>query len=391
MNIRNSIITAIRALKKNKLRTALTSIGIIIGVLSVIAMIGVGNSASVAVKDMVRTFGTNAISVFSYDRRFSKEEIDEIQSMVPQIKYITPVVTYDTAFLKYKNHNKLTRCFGVTNDYFKILDWQLETGSFFSRDDIDSVEKVVLIGSTISDLFFRFENPIGKVILIKNVPFRVIGVLEERGIALSGRDQDNPVFVPYTTAEIKLLGEKDAHIINSSVDSEDILDGAEKQLRRYMKMRFDLEESLSFRIVTSKKQLAVYTQISNNLRLLLTLIAAISLIVGGIGIMNIMLVSVSERTREIGIRMAIGAKSRDILMQFLIESVMLSSLGGVTGIVLGLVIYYLITLVADWPFIFSISSILISFFCAAAVGIIFGFFPARQASKMNPIDALRHE
>jgi len=391
MNIKNSLVSAIRALKKNKMRTALTSVGVIIGVSSVIAMIGIGNSASTTVKDLVHTFGTNAISVFSFQKRFSMREIDQIKQSLPQVKYITPIISHDASFIKYRGKSRMTRCFGVNDDYFKILQWSLGEGSFFQDSDYVSMEKVVIIGNTIKKEFFPYEDPLGKVLLINLVPFRIIGVMEEMGFALSGRDTDNPVFVPYTTAEVKIVGKKDAHMINMAVESELDLESTEKNLRKYMKKAFNLEESPTFRIVTSKKQLETFTKISTTLSYLLAGIASISLFVGGVGIMNIMLVSVSERTREIGIRMAIGAKGRDILMQFLVESVMLSSLGGVTGILFGLFIYFTITIAADWPYILSASSVILSFLFAAAVGIIFGFYPAKKASELNPIDALRHE
>jgi len=391
MVIKNSLVSALRALKRNKMRTSLTSIGIIIGVSSVIVMVGIGNSARVSVKDKIYTFGINAISIFSYDKRFNIREINEIKNFIPYIKFITPIFVHDTSLIKYKNKNRITKCFGVNNDYFKIKNWQLLEGSYFSEDNIKSLDKVVIIGNSIDKQFFAHEKPIGKVIQINKIPFRVIGTLEEMGVALSGRDFDNPVFVPYTTAEIKVVGKKDAHLINAASVSEDVIEETEKELRQYMKRLYSLEESPKFRIITSKKQLKVAEDISKTLSLLLAGIASISLLVGGVGIMNIMLVSVTERTKEIGIRMSVGAKSRDILFQFLVESVMLSSAGGIIGIIFGLSIYYLLTIGFKYPFIFSFLSIFISFLFSAFVGIMFGFYPAKKASKLNPIDALRHE
>ena len=295
--------------------------------------------------------------------------------------------------LKHQNKNLSTQLHGVANDYFKLKSWPTSRGRYFTKYEIISYEKVVIIGNTISKKFFRYQDPIGKYILIQNIPFRIIGVLSEMGTALSGRDFDEIVIIPYTTATIKIIGIREFGEIYIGAYNENQINGLVDSVYRYF---YRIHPSTNKNnppvlITTSKEKLEMAESISQYLSILLAGIASISLFVGGVGIMNIMLVSVSERTREIGIRMAIGAKGRDILMQFLVESVILSSIGGLVGIIIGIIIYYSIVHLVEWPFIFSIAGIFISFVFSSAVGISFGFYPARKASNLNPIDALRTE
>jgi putative ABC transport system permease protein len=391
MVIRNSIISASRALKRSKARTALTSLGVIIGILSVVALYGIGSSARVSISKQVYNYGTNSISIASYYKTFSQRDIDNIRRIIPQLKYISPVVLWEASMLQYKGRHLQTRMWGVNNDYFKMMEWDMEDGSVFSDSDILSYERVVIIGSRVKEELFKNRNPLGEPMLIDKTPYIVSGVLTPKGESISGRDFDNVIMIPYTTAGSRFFGSKDFKFINVSVESEREIDFTEKMLRKYFKSMYNLEQSEAFVITTSKEGLKRAEDILKNITMLVVITAAISLIVGGIGIMNIMLVSVSERTREIGIRMAIGAKSRDIMTQFLIESLMLSSVGGFIGIILGIIINYIVVALNNWPFIFSFISVLLSFTFTTSVGILFGFYPAYKASQLNPIDALRHE
>ncbi|MDY6933518.1 MAG: ABC transporter permease [Spirochaetota bacterium] len=375
------------------MRSSLTSIGIIIGVSSVIIMIGVGNSARIAVRQKIYTYGANALSVYKSFKPLTKRDVENIRRMFPQVKYITPLIYKSYTPVKFRNKFMLSRVHGVNNDFFKIKDWQLQYGRYFSDLDISSTDKVVVIGNTVRIEFFGYTNPVGKVIIIQNVPFKVIGSLIETGQSFSGRDFDNLLVMPYTTAEIKITGAKKYDQINVATYSSEMVEEIADSLRDYFRRRHSIPPGQpdDFRIETSKEKLKIAEYISGSLSILLAFIASISLFVGGVGIMNIMLVSVSERTREIGIRMAIGAKKRDILTQFLIESITLSSAGGVSGIILGLFVYYLIVYFVDWPFLFSFTSVFISFFFACAVGIFFGYYPAYKAANLSPIEALRYE
>ncbi len=392
MNIKNSILTATRALNKNKMRSALTSVGIIIGVSSVIIMVGMGSSAQIAVKNKITTYGANAMSVYDSKRPLTERDVDNLRRIF-NIKYITPVM-YDTYIqTRYKNRNMYSRVFGVTNDFFQIKEWPLVMGRYFTDLEILSTGKVVIIGETVRRELFGMEDPIGETILINNTPFIVIGVLSEVGQAFSGRDFDNLLVIPYTTCGIKVANRRTFDEIYIATHTDQMVDETVEIVTQYFRRVHAIphESPNDFKIKTSKEKLKIAEDISNMLSILLAGIASISLFVGGVGIMNIMLVSVSERTREIGIRMAIGAKRRDILIQFLIESVTLSSVGGIVGIILGIAIYYAIVYFIQWPFLFSAVSIVISFFFAFAVGIFFGFYPARKASNLKPIDALRYE
>jgi len=392
MNIKNSFLSSVRALNKNKMRSALTSVGIIIGVSSVIIMVGMGSSARIAVKSKITTYGSNAMSIYDSKRPLSNRDLDNLRTLF-QVKYITPVL-YDTYIpTKYLSKNMLSRVFGVNVDFFRIKEWELLYGRYFTDLEIRSFAKVVIIGETVRQELFGTQNPIGRTIIIRNVPFKVIGVLVEVGQAFSGRDFDNLMVVPYTTCGVKLFNRRGFDEIYVATHTESMVDETVELVEQYFRRVHSIPHGSpnDFKIKTSKEKLKIANEISNTLSILLAGIASISLFVGGVGIMNIMLVSVSERTREIGIRMAIGAKRRDILLQFLIESVTLSSVGGVVGISLGLAIYYMIIYFVKWPFLFSPFSVLISFFFAFAVGIFFGFYPARKASNLKPIEALRYE
>jgi putative ABC transport system permease protein len=393
MNIENAVITAVRAISKNKMRAALTSVGIIIGVSSVIIMIGIGNSAKVAILDKIKTYGYNAIAVFSEGQQLHDNDLDMMRKSIPQIIYTSPVCSPGKTLVKNQRWNLQSELYGATNEFLIIKQRGIADGREFSEDEISRNDKVAIIGKTIVRELYGDGDPIGQNIIVQDVPYLIIGVLESMGSAFSGYDNDNEIIIPYTTANLKFFNRSFFTDFYISIDDEKNIDICKTQIREFLRNKFRLMDNQedTFRIYTSKEKMGMAEDISRALAILLAGIASISLVVGGIGIMNIMLVSVTERTREIGIRMAIGAKRRDIMMQFLIESITLSSGGGAIGILLGLLIYSLIVFFTKWPFIFSFGSILISFSFAAGVGIFFGFWPAKKASNLKPIDALKFE
>jgi putative ABC transport system permease protein len=394
MNLKSVFIASIRALSKNKMRSALTSIGIIIGVSSVIMMIGIGNSARIEVRERVHTYGANAMSVFrSKKNPLNERDLEYLRKTFSQIKYITPIVKKSARSVKFRNRFMYSKIVGVNNDFFRIKEWPLSYGRYFTELEILSREKVVVIGESVRLTLFGNVNPLDNVIIVNNVPCKVIGSLTEMGQAFSGKDLDNLLLLPYTTVEAKMSSRNYYDEIYIAVESEIIIEKTRAMLQDYFRRVHNIPPGGEddFEIKTSKEQLKLAEYISKTLSILLAGIASISLFVGGVGIMNIMLVSVSERTREIGIRMAIGAKKRDILVQFLIESVTLSSVGGIVGITIGLLGYYFIIVFVRWPFIFSLLSILLSFLFSCAVGIFFGYYPAKKASDLKPIEALRYE
>lgn len=398
MNIKNAIITAIRSLKRNKLRSSLTSIGIIIGVSSVILMIGLGSSARVEVKDKVKNYGENGISieVKPQGKKITYNDIVYIKNNIYEIDLLSPVCSLSekNVLLRYHNNTSRAKMWGVNNDFFKIKKRTIVQGRFFSEDEINSFAKVAIIGQVVKEKLFANKNPLGEQILLNGTPLQIIGIMNIAGKAFSGYDFDNEVILPHTTANIRLFGKRNIYDeMLLATKEEDMLDSAESQLLKYFRREHNLREDAEddFWLNTSKEKLKMTEDITRALSMLLAGIASISLFVGGVGIMNIMLVSVTERTREIGIRMAIGAKKRDVLFQFLIEAVTLTSAGGALGILLGLIIYLIIVLALKWVFIFSFVSVLLSFIFSTAVGVFFGYYPAKKASNLKPIDALKYE
>ena len=402
---------ALHALGRNKLRSVLTALGIIIGVGSLIALISVGHGARAEVEAQVASLGKNVIQVkagsitknsvslgmdsstgLTLGDAEAIRDIPDVVAVSPEVKIKTQVVS--------GNRNWRTEIYGNSIDYFTIRQWKTIKGEIFTEQDDRGGGKVAVIGSFAAEELFGEDDPIGEVIRIQNVPFTVVGVLAPKGVSASGSDQDDSIIVPCSTAIRQLVGKQTGlRRIYVQAASLEVLPKVEKrvgelllQLHRVAIEAASEAKAEDFFKVTSQLEIAAYaTETSRTMTVLLGLIASVSLIVGGIGIMNIMLVSVTERTREIGIRLAIGAHRRDILRQFLIEAFVLSVLGGVIGIVLGAGAAALLTELASWPTKISADAVLIAFVFSAAVGIFFGFWPARKASQLDPIEALRYE
>jgi putative ABC transport system permease protein len=399
------IKVAFRALRRNKLRTALTMLGIIIGVAAVIAMVGIGNGAKAQVQARIAALGQNVIQVFSGSvsrggvhsgfggaGTLTVEDALAIGKEVPGVAGVSPEVR-SSAQVMAGNNNWGTSVMGESVDYLAIRQWDLTDGTMFSDIDVRSAAKVCVLGKTVADNLFPEDDPVGKIIRIKNVPMKVLGVLKAKGASMFGSDQDDVILVPYTTAMKRFAGQTMLRsIIVQAADAEQIAqtqNGIAALLRQRHRIQPNADDDF---ILRNQQEIAdTMSATTEVMTALLAAIASVSLLVGGIGIMNIMLVSVTERTREIGIRMAVGARGRDILLQFLIEAVALSSTGGILGILGGVGGARLITMIKEWPTLVSPDSIIIAFVFSAAVGVFFGFYPARKASQLDPIDALRYE
>jgi putative ABC transport system permease protein len=408
MNVWASARIAVRALRVNKLRSALTMLGIVIGVGAVITMVAVGTGAQARVAEQIQSLGSNMIIVLSGSaisggvRMGSGSQLtiteDDAWAIQREIRTVTAAAptSRGSAQIVYGNLNWATSVQGVTGEFFSAREWDVADGRLFSQ--VDGAAKVALIGQTVAGNLFGESDPLGQVIRIKNVPFGVIGVLQRKGQTTFGQDQDDTVLIPLSTAKRKVLGSSQANAravgsITVKVGDARAMPDAEQEIRSLLRQRHRLQtfQEDDFGIRNLTEVLQSQEASSKVLTLLLAAIASVSLLVGGIGIMNIMLVSVTERTREIGLRMAVGARGRDILVQFLVEAVTLSLLGGILGIALGLGGSYAIAYFARWRTLVSVEAVAVAFAFSAAVGVFFGFYPARQASRLNPIDALRYE
>jgi putative ABC transport system permease protein len=400
--------TALRAMRRNKLRSGLTALGIIIGVGTIIAMLGIGNGAREQVEAQVASLGENVIMVYPGSSSSSSSRVrlgygssvaltiddaEAIEDEIPGAVAVSPEV-YASAQVTAGNQNWKTKIYGESPEYFDIRQWPLADGEPFGDADVRGANKIAIIGQTTAQQLFGEESPIGEVVRVQNVPFTVVGLLSGKGFSVKGHDQDNVIVIPYTTALQRLMG-KNTPLYGIIVQAADasVLDEVQDQITALLRQRHrissDKEDDF---VVRSQQEIAeAATETARTMTILLGAIASVSLVVGGIGIMNIMLVSVVERTREIGIRRAVGARARDILRQFLVEAFTLSSLGGTIGIVLGVSVSKLLSLVAHWPTVVSSGSVLVAFLFSAAVGIFFGFYPARKASRLDPIEALRYE
>ena len=396
---------ALRALRRNKLRSVLTALGIIIGVGAVIAMVGIGNGAKAQVEAQIASLGQNVILIFSGSTTSSGirtgwggagtlkiEDAEAIRREVPGVIGVSEEVV-STTQVAAGNQNWFTRIYGESADYFDIRQWPLADGAPFTSQDVRSANKVCVIGGTTATQIYGNENPIGQILRIKEVPFTITGVLMPKGLSTQGVDQDDIVIMPYTSAMKRVIGGTTLRNINVQVGDPQQLEAAQQQIISLLRQRHNIRPGRDddFTVRNQQEIAQAATATSRVMTLLLGAIAGVSLLVGGIGIMNIMLVSVTERTREIGVRMAVGAHGSDILTQFLIEAVTLSSVGGLIGIVCGIGASKILSAYASWPTLISISSIAIAFLFSAAVGIFFGFYPARKAAALDPIEALRYE
>ena len=405
MNFLNIMKVSLRSLGRNKLRSFLTMLGIIIGVGAVIAVMAVGEGAQYNIQQQIATLGTNVLLTFPGSSNqggvrvglgsmtsLTADDLSAMQTQCPSVQIAAPVITTGGQ-LVYGELNWGTRITGSNPEYFTIRSWPLSSGQLFTESDIRGATKVCVLGQTVVDNLFRGGDPIGATIRIKKMPFKVVGVLSPKGQSAQGQDQDDIVIAPYTTVQKKMMGVTYLGIIMVSAISDKAMDDAQSQITELLRVRHKIQpwEDNDFTI-RSQTEIANAAQATTKvLTILLASIASISLLVGGIGIMNIMLVSVTERTREIGIRMSIGARGKDILFQFLVEAVVLSMVGGTIGVVIGTGASNLISKLAGWPTLVAPTSVGLAFLFAAAVGIFFGFYPARKAAMLNPIDALRFE
>ena len=403
-----SLRIALRALMVNKMRSALTMLGIIIGVSAVIAMVAVGSGAKARIAEQIASMGSNLLIVLSGSStsgglRFGTgtvptltvDDAKAILTEIPAVKYVAPSLG-GVAQVVFGNQNWSTIVNGTTPEVLEIRDWRLSSGRSFTQQDVDGATKVCLLGQTIVDNLFGGIDPIGQVVRIKKVPFTVLGVLAPKGQSTWGQDQDDTIFVPLTTAQKRLFGMQFpgmVRLIAVQAREPELMKDVENQINDLLRQRHRIQpkQDNDFSVRNLTEIMATAEQSADVMSYLLGAIASISLIVGGIGIMNIMLVSVTERTREIGIRIAVGAKGRDILLQFLIESLVLSLIGGTMGIGIGVVGTLILSSFTQWPTLFSIKAILLAFLFSGSVGVFFGFYPARKASMLNPIEALRYE
>jgi putative ABC transport system permease protein len=403
-----SLRIALRALMVNKMRSALTMLGIIIGVGAVIAMIAVGTGAKGRIAEQIASMGSNLLIVMSGSStsgglRFGSgtvptlnvDDAKAILTEIPAVKYVAPNLG-GVAQVVFGNQNWSTIVNGTTPEVLEIRDWSLSSGRPFTQQDIDGTTKVCLLGQTVVDNLFGGIDPVGQVIRIKMVPFTVIGVLAPKGQSTWGQDQDDIIIIPLTTAQKRLFGMQFPGMVKQiavQARRPEVMKEAEDQITDLLRQRHHIQSNQEndFTVRNLTEIMSTAEQSASVMSLLLGAIASISLIVGGIGIMNIMLVSVTERTREIGIRIAVGAKGRDILLQFLIESLVLSLIGGALGIGIGITGTFILSSFTRWPVLFSIEAILLAFLFSGSVGVFFGFYPARKASLLNPIEALRYE
>ena len=396
---------AIRALKKNILRTALTMLGIIIGVAAVIAMVSIGNGAKAQIESNIAALGQNTIMIFSGNLRrggfsmgfgsagtLTKEDMAAIEREVPGVLAISPEVR-GNAQVAAGNQNLSTSVLGVSASYPEFRNWTFTSGGPFSEQDVKSQAKVALIGKTTAATLFGEDDPVGQTVRIKSAPFTIVGLLNPKGSGFGGQDQDDVIMIPWTSAMTRLTGGTTFRNLSLQGASADQLDEISSDISSLLRQRHRLQDGQDddFFIRTQTETLETFTSTAKTMTALLGSIAGVSLLVGGIGIMNIMLVSVTERTREIGIRMAVGAKSGDILSQFLAEAVTLSVVGGIAGIAIGLGISRLISVKMGWPVLTSSNAITVAFLFSAAIGIFFGFYPARKAAQLDPIESLRYE
>jgi len=406
MNIKNLIIISLRALNNNKMRAFLTMLGIIIGVASVITMLAIGQGSKKSIQSQISEMGSNMIMIqpgagmmggvrqSSSDMQSLKlEDYYALRDKTSYIASCSPSVSSSGQFI-YGGNNYPASISGVTPEYLDIRKLTVDDGNIFSRQQVASAAKVCLVGKTITkNLFPNGDNPIGKVIRFNKIPFTIIGTLKEKGYNSMGMDQDNIVLSPYTTVQKRVLAITYIQGIFISALSEDVTDKASAEVETILRTNHKLKatDQDDFNVRSQKELSTMLTSTTDILTILLACIAGISLLVGGIGIMNIMYVSVTERTREIGLRMSIGAKGKDILSQFLIEAILISFTGGIIGILVGVGASFIVKYGFSWPISIQPTSVIISFVVCTITGVFFGWYPAKKASRLDPIEALRYE
>lgn len=406
MNLTNLFKIALKALGNNRFRCFLTMLGIIIGVAAVITMLAVGQGSKRSIQDQISEMGSNMIMIHPGGERrggvrlssedmesLKTEDLEDIRSQTVFVTYVSPVVN-SSGQAVYGANNTPTTIYGVNRDYLEIRRYRVENGDLFSDRDIQTAAKVCLVGKSVADeLFPDGQNPIGKVIRFGTIPMRVIGVLESKGYNSMGMDQDDLIIAPYTTVQKRILAITHLQEIVCSALAEEYTDRAIDEITDVIRVNHRLKDTDEddFSIRSQQELSSMMTSTTDMMTVLLAAVAGISLLVGGIGIMNIMYVSVTERTREIGLRMSIGAKGRDIMAQFLIESILISVTGGIIGVVLGVGAALLVNILASYPVYVQSWSVLLSFAVCTVTGVFFGWYPARKAARLDPIDAIRYE
>jgi len=400
-----TLFIALRALRRNKLRSSLTALGIIIGVAAVVAMVAVGNGAQASITKQVAALGENLLTVFAGSKSSggvnsglgsaSTITLADTEAIAREIADVVAVSPEDstTAQAIANGRNWSTTVVGESPQYLQIRDWKLTSGSMFTDREVRSAAKVAVIGSKTALELFGPINPVGQSVRVKNIPFVIIGLLESKGAGMGGQNQDDRIIIPYTTAMKRVTGDRYLRSVNLQIRSSERMEIAQAQITSLLRQRHRLTagQNDDFNIFNQKDIADTVSSVTGIVKLLLGAISSLSLIVGGIGIMNIMLVSVTERTREIGIRIAVGAQPSAIQLQFLIEAVALSLLGGFVGVVLGIVVAQLVGIVSTFQPIVTAESIVLAFGVSFAIGVFFGFYPARKASALDPIVALRYE
>jgi putative ABC transport system permease protein len=399
------IASTLRSLLRNKLRSSLTVLGITIGIAAVICVVAIGKAGQVRVEEQLKNLGDNFVQVEAGGRAVNGvrtgsygtktlvfSDVLALRTQVPLIKSASPNVD-GSCQVVYGNVNWFTHYRGVSTEYFEIKRWAVEQGAFFTEDDVDQAAGVCVIGRTVREQLFGLEDPIGKVIRVSSMPFKVVATMQPKGVSASGRDEDDNIILPYTTVQKKIAGQEWLDDILCSAVSQDMVKLAGKQAGALIRERHHIrpEQPDDFNIRNPEDVIQAQMEASRTLTILLISIASISLLVGGIGIMNVMLVSVTERTREIGVRIAVGATEEAIQLQFLGESVLLSLVGGAMGVLAGIVATFFTGRVLGWPMVISMEAIFLAVLFSIAVGVFFGYYPARKASRLDPIEALRYE